>query len=281
MEIIVKGEPKEIAAFVLELQGQPDALMDRITQSLESISDETNEKRPNTVNEQAFLMATEQIKISISEEDAKYLHECAEKQLIATFANHNPVEQPQQSCRVEPEELTERELYCISRHTKYLVYTFYQARQGIEAPCYSCPYNQECGLDFMATLVKLGEITGEKIGLCTNSTPPVWSVKEREPLKIDNVVLQMLANMQQVIYADLIDMAVLLAGGKEKTLLRPTLEMLDAMSAYAISLECLDKIDDAAFLKNESVKDEKEALLNVVQNSIQLQNSIYAILIQQ
>ncbi len=77
---------------------------------------------------------------------------------------------------MKQENLTERELYCISRHTKYLVYTFYQARQGIEAPCYSCPYNQECSLDYMETFSKLGEITGEKIHLCTNSKRSVWSM---------------------------------------------------------------------------------------------------------
>lgn len=34
MEIIVKGSPKEIAAFVLELQGQLDTVVDEITDCL-------------------------------------------------------------------------------------------------------------------------------------------------------------------------------------------------------------------------------------------------------
>lgn len=65
MDIIVKGSPKEIAAFVLELQGSVDAMMDIITRSFETINnvaDETKEKSPNTANEQAFLVAAEQVK---------------------------------------------------------------------------------------------------------------------------------------------------------------------------------------------------------------------------
>lgn len=65
MEIIVKGSSKEIAAFVLELQGSVDAMMDTITRSFETINnvaDETKEKSPNTANEQAFLVAAEQVK---------------------------------------------------------------------------------------------------------------------------------------------------------------------------------------------------------------------------
>lgn len=34
MKLVIEGEPKEIAAFVLELQGQPDTVVDKITDCL-------------------------------------------------------------------------------------------------------------------------------------------------------------------------------------------------------------------------------------------------------
>ena len=166
MEIIVKGSPQEVAAFVVELQERADVMMDELEQALEAVGDafdEPEEESMDIANEQAFLMAAERIKASLSDEDIKYLQESAVRQLIDVSANPKSI---------EAEKLTEREMYCISRHTKYLAYTLYQARQSIAVPCYSCLFNQECSLDFMETFRKLGEITGEKIHLCTNARQP-------------------------------------------------------------------------------------------------------------
>ena len=39
MEIIVKGSPQEVAAFVVELQERADVMMDELAQALEAVDD--------------------------------------------------------------------------------------------------------------------------------------------------------------------------------------------------------------------------------------------------
>lgn len=60
-------------------------------------------------------------------------------------------------------KLTTKELYCISRHVKFLVEKIYQEQCDIHHACYDCPERKTCDWNFMYTLAKLGSITGVNI----------------------------------------------------------------------------------------------------------------------
>lgn len=66
------------------------------------------------------------------------------------------------------DDLTFDDLYCISRHTRYLVEAIYQEKEGIKNACFACPRNKTCDLNFMLTLGKLGSVTGVGISYVKN-----------------------------------------------------------------------------------------------------------------
>lgn len=49
MEIIVKGSPQEVAAFVVELQERADVMMDELEQALEAVGDAFDETKEGSV----------------------------------------------------------------------------------------------------------------------------------------------------------------------------------------------------------------------------------------